>query len=380
LDNAAEIRKIYLEISGSKKDDNWYPFQVVCPKCGKIGTTIITAWDGNEVSYECRKDLVKWATGCGYKGGISPFDGNGKLPWKVEWPAKWQIMNTDIEGEGKDHAASGGARDVANSIFLKIFKKTPPYDIPYEFFLIGGAKMSSSKGQGATAYEMAEFLPVNLLRFLFTRTKYKKAIDFNPEGDTIPLLYDEFDRCLLEFNLNPKSDFGRAFYFSEIDPSFSSRGLKYLLRFSKIAYMLQMPKIDIFEYANKEKGSALTEIEKTEINNRIAIAKKWLEKFAPENYKFSIQDKLPAEARDLSLIQKEFLGKILDVIREKDWPGEGLHEKIHQIKEEMQISPRDAFSAIYLTFIGKDSGPQAGWLLASLDKKFVINRLKEVVN
>jgi len=55
-----------------------------------------------------------------------------------------------------------------------------------------------------------------------------------------------------------------------------------------------------------------------------------------------------------------------------------LHAKIHEIKNEMQIEPKQAFSAIYLSFLGKDSGPQAGWLLASLDQKFVINRLKEV--
>jgi lysyl-tRNA synthetase class 1 len=44
----------------------------------------------------------------------------------------------------------------------------------------------------------------------------------------------------------------------------------------------------------------------------------------------------------------------------------------------MGISPKDAFSAIYLSILGKDSGPQAGWLLASLDKEFVVKRLKEV--
>ena len=58
--------------------------------------------------------------------------------------------------------------------------------------------------------------------------------------------------------------------------------------------------------------------------------------------------------------------------------GEELHEQIHEIKTEMGIPPRDAFCAIYKTFLGKDSGPQAGWLLASLDRDFVIKRLKEI--
>jgi heme O synthase-like polyprenyltransferase len=43
-----------------------------------------------------------------------------------------------------------------------------------------------------------------------------------------------------------------------------------------------------------------------------------------------------------------------------------------------QLSPREAFGAIYRAFLGKDSGPQAGWLLAALDRRFVLGRLTEV--
>jgi lysyl-tRNA synthetase class 1 len=45
----------------------------------------------------------------------------------------------------------------------------------------------------------------------------------------------------------------------------------------------------------------------------------------------------------------------------------------------MEISPQEAFSAIYLSFLGKESGPQAGWLLASLEHEFVVTRLTEMV-
>jgi lysyl-tRNA synthetase class 1 len=146
----------------------------------------------------------------------------------------------------------------------------------------------------------------------------------------------------------------------------------------------------VFEYAEKEKarlltpersdggqGSALSEIEKQEIENRIEIAKKWLEKLAPENYKFNIQENLPEKAKNLSTEQKEFLKKISEAISAKDFSGEDLHHKIHEIKSQLKIDPKVAFSSIYIVFIGKDSGPQAGWLLVSLDKNFVIKRLEE---
>ena len=38
---------------------------------------------------------------------------------------------------------------------------------------------------------------------------------------------------------------------------------------------------------------------------------------------------------------------------------------------------RDAFAALYLAFLGRINGPRAGWLLASLDRAFVIQRLRD---
>jgi len=381
LDNAEEIKKIYKEISGSDKGADWLPLQVVCPKCGKIGTTKVTGWDGKFVKFSCQENLVEWAKGCGYSGEISPFSSNAKLPWKVEWPAKWFVFGTDIEGEGKDHFAAGGSRDVANAIFKEVFKKTPPYDIRYEHFLVGGAKMSSSKGVGVTAKDIADVLPANILRFLFSRTKYKRTIDFQPEGEAIPLLYDEYDRSSDSFLKDPKSDLGGAFYYSEINPNQAQP--KYNLRFSKVAHLTNGGfKYGPQEYAQEEKGSELSDLEKKELESRIETAKKWLDLFAPESYKISIAlNSIPGAAKNLTAQQKEFLQKLAQVFGSKDkWSGEDLHKEIHNLKNDMKIAPKDAFSAIYLIFIGKDSGPQAGWFLASLDKNFVLKRLKEVIN
>ncbi len=377
LDQADKVRLAYKEISGSDKGEDWYPLQVVCPNCGKIGTTRVNAWDGKVVEFECMEDMVDWAQGCGHKGKISPFDGNAKLPYKAEWPSKWNFMNIDIEGAGKDHSSSGGTREVANRIYKEVFEKNSPYDIPYEFFLIGGKKMKSSAGSGATAKDMASLLPTNILRFLMVRTKAKRAIEFDPEGDTIPLLYDEYDRCAQEYLKNSDSDLKQAFIFTEVDVQKDIPS--YVLRFSKISNFLQMPRVDIIKYAEDEKDSALNDTEKQEIENRIDVAKKWLENYAPDSVKFTVQETLPDLAKNLNDGQKEFLNKIADAMSAQEkYTGEDLHSKIHDIKNEMAIAPKDAFSAIYLSFIGKDSGPQAGWLLASLDKDFVIKRLKEV--
>lgn len=85
LQNAAIVRRVYKEVSNSHRPDNWYPFQVICEQCGRIGTTEVTGYHGKEVVYKCRSDLVAWARGCNYSGRVSPFDGHGKLLFKLDF-------------------------------------------------------------------------------------------------------------------------------------------------------------------------------------------------------------------------------------------------------------------------------------------------------
>jgi len=71
---------------------------------------------------------------------------------------------------------------------------------------------------------------------------------------------------------------------------------------------------------------------------------------------------------------------ILEYIQSQEkLDGQELHTKLHDIKKETGINPKDLFSAIYLSFLGKVSGPKAGWFLSVLDRKFLERRLEEVI-
>ena len=54
LDKAALVREIYRRVANVQHPDTWHPLNVVCENCGRIGTTIVTQWDGERVFYECR--------------------------------------------------------------------------------------------------------------------------------------------------------------------------------------------------------------------------------------------------------------------------------------------------------------------------------------
>ena len=108
LRNSDKVRRVYKEVSNSDRPAHWYPFQVICEKCGAIATTEVYDYDGKEVSYRCLPTKVvntklNLGRGCGHEGKVSPFDGRGKLPWKLEWVAKWVAFPVTIEGAGKDH-------------------------------------------------------------------------------------------------------------------------------------------------------------------------------------------------------------------------------------------------------------------------------------
>lgn len=379
LEGAESIRRIYKEVSGSERQDNWLPLNVLCPTCGKLSTTKATDFDGETVMVNCYPSAVEWTVGCGFEGRVSPFGGKAKLPWKAEWPAKWKVVGVDVEGGGKDHSTRGGSRDVANRISKEVFHYEPPFDIPYEFILIGGKKMSSSKGRGSSAREIADLVPAKIFRLAILSKDFNQAVNFDPEGDTIPVLYDLYDKLAEGYTSGVEDDYARLFELSHVAPPPRDSIPAFLLRFSQVAFITQMPHLDVFVEAAALNGSALTQSEKDELAERVVYAKKWLELCAPEKFIFTLQETLPEVARAMSPVQKKALKALAAFISGYvGMPsGEELHATLHGLKDSEPIAPGELFSAIYLAFLGKPQGPKAGWFLSVLEKDFVLKRLEE---
>lgn len=362
LDNAEKIQDIYHRVSGSdKKAIGWLPFQVICEKCGKLGTTKVFAWDGEKVSYKCEPSLVKWAKGCGHEGRISPFGGTGKLPWKVDWPAHWKVIGITVEGAGKDHASKGGSYDIAMVLCEEVFDYPKPFRLPYEFILIGGQKMSSSKGLGLKAHDLVKILPPSVARFLFARNGIKSQSNFDPrERTSIPNLFDDYQKAADAYFSKGDKDSARAFELSQIGEAQKPPAI----RFSVLTQWVQMPNME-------------EEIKKEGLEEWAEYARVWVEKFAPVEDKFTVKKQLPAQAEGLSKEQKEFLKKLAGELDRK-WKAEEFQSRIYDLGKEMGLNGKQAFTAIYTSLIGKDHGPKAGWLILSLDKEFVKKRFNEL--
>ncbi len=376
LDKAAVIRTVYEETYKKKLPPDWHPFQLVCPKCGKESTTRVTGWDGEKVTFHCREDAVPWTRGCGASGAVSPLSGDGKfvgkLPWKVEWPVKWKVIGVTIEGAGKDHMSAGGSHDIAKLICERVLKHPVPYPVAYEFFLIGGKKMSSSKGLGSSAKEVSDMMPPHLLRFLFARTDYKQAIEFDPVGTlAIPDLFDEYDRCWVAYNTGSDENLARTFEMSQIDKAPKKTSKLFLPRFRDIANYTQLPNVDLAKKFEGADSDILAE--------RIKYAKLWIQKYAPSEFQLAMHPTLPKEAGTFNAKQKEFLKAVIALVN-KENDAEKLHIALYDQTKTLDIRPKDAYSAIYLAFLGKTHGPKAAWFLLQYPKEIVIKRLTEASN
>lgn len=365
LDNSETIREIYRQMYKKEIASDWYPFQVYCESCGKVSTTKVYDWDGVLVHYRCAIDAVKWTKGCGYEGKTSPFSDKhgmkGKMPWKVEWPAKWQAIGVTVEGAGKDHMSSGGSHDLAKLVCERVLHYPVPYPVSYEFMLIGGKKMSSSKGQGFAAGDILKILPPELARFLIVKMDIRQQTNFDPsEKDTIPRLFDEYQRAADAYFHKTDEELARVFELSQVNEIKKPPAI----RFSMLAQWVQMPNMQ-------------DAIKKENLEEWAKYARFWIENYAPESEKFLVQAHLPEQAKSLSDKQKNYLHKIADELK-KDWEPEDFQKEMYEWGKDLGLSSKETFSAIYTALLGKDYGPRAAWLILSLDRNFIINRFSTV--
>ena len=308
---------------------------------------------------------------------MSPLNGNGKLPWKLEWCAKWVTFPVTLEGAGRDHSSKGGSRDVASACVKEIFGIEPPLNCPYEFFLVGGAKMSSSRGVGATSRDMADFLPPEVLRYLMIRTQPKQPVNFEPTEVHILKAFNEFDRAKNRYYNDPniKPDDKRVYELSQVTPE----GDYWAADFQLVAALIQMPHLDAIKELEKRKGTPFTELERKHLDLRIRAATYWLEHFATEEEKTKLQETLPARASELSAARSAVFStssrKVCPMRRGRTKPCRSPSSTPRGSRPSTSPAPSRRSTAC-CSIANRD--PRRAILLSFLDREFVINRLGEV--
>ena len=298
LDRAALVREIYRRVANVQHPDDWHPLGVVCPTCGKIGTTIVTKWDGEKVFFECRADLVTWARGCGTSGWISRSAAPPSCPGTSSGPPSGRSSASRSSRAARTSRppaarATGATRSPARSS-----SASRRSTCPTSSSTSAARRCRPRRARAPRPHTIAEVIPPEQLRFLFLRPRPNNAIEFDPDGtDAIPRLFDEFDRVAdaaagreVKGTLPPSPErlFGYALLATE-PAAVAERAAAFRLAFAHVAFLIQQPAVDVASTAVAEKGSPLTPLEAELLTERATAARRWLDTYAPEEARVAVR-------------------------------------------------------------------------------------------
>jgi lysyl-tRNA synthetase, class I len=370
LEKADEIKKILEEVSGRKLDQQFSPIQIV---------------EGDYIKnrqFVSINKLAKTVTYIDDKGKEQEqkYDsGKVKLNWRIDWPARWFLLGVNVEPFGRDHATKGGSYDTGEVIVKKVFGATPPLPVPYNFINKTGdtKKMSKSAGDTFTAAELLNLLPSELVWFFLLRYSPDKLLFFDA-GPTFIKLYDDYKELLAK---SDKSDDDKyllnACLQGKETSSVSRVPFSHLVASYQASLKDASKSLDVIKRTEHGK---VAEYDADKIKEELKFIDAWLEKSAPEEVKFSVAQSV--EQSEFNDSQKQFLSELAKEIAKapKDADGEWFHEAIYRVKEANELEPAEIFKTLYQALINKDSGPRAGWFLATLANlrsvDWLVKRLK----
>ena len=354
FENVERIKEIFNEYRREPLADDWLPYNPICEECGRVNTTEAYDFDGDIVKYRCE---------CGHDGEMDIKSGNGKLTWRVEWAARWKIFGTTCEPFGKDHAASGGSYDVSSVISEEIFDYPAPYPVPYEWITLDGEAMSKSHGVFFAPDEWLKIGPAESLHYYLFRSKPMKAKDFSPKMPYLDFI-DQFDTV-------------EKVFYDEVEAPSEKEERKFKEIYEIVIFEILKRNSQLTKsFEDKEFGD-LTETEMAQYRERVDNVIYWLDNYAPKFVKFQVQEKSVPKL-PLTEEQDKFLADLADLMENTEFSDAAeLHDAMYEILEGQGLKPQKGFQAIYKMILGQKQGPRAASFLLSLDKDFVVKRLRK---
>lgn len=375
LENSEKIRTIIEEISKRTLPKKWLPFNILCKKCNRITTTQPILYQYPIIEYNCN---------CGFEGEVDIRQaGIGKLPWRIDWPARWKILQVTFEPCGKDHTTVGGSRDTSKKIVEEVYNYPHPGLLAYEFILLKGkGAMHSSKGTALSSEEMLQMTPPEVLRFLLMKNQPERHITFDTGLGLLTLVdeYDKIERAYFgEEEVKGMKDLNKIYELSQ--PYHIPKTKPYQLPYRHLVTLVQIaktwPQLKKILLRTNQIPSELSKEDENNLKQRVEHVQYWLSAFAPDMVKFSIKKKMPKI--DLTTEQKKFLACFNQIIQNISWDPESIHSTIYETAKQSNIDIKTAFFAFYKIILGQENGPRAGFFLSNIDKDFVSERITEAI-
>ncbi|RKX77574.1 MAG: lysine--tRNA ligase [Spirochaetes bacterium] len=373
LEKRETIRKILNEHRTSPLPHDWWPLSVFCTSCQR-DTTKMLNWDGEwEITYSCNS--------CGNRQNLDIRKTSSvKLPWRVDWPMRWDFEDVDFEPAGKDHHSEGGSFDTAKKIVTAVYEHSPPVTFQYDFLSIKGrgGKISSSTGDVVSLKDVLAIYQPQVIRYLFagTRPNTEFAISFDLD---VLKIYEDYDRCeriyfgLEKIGEKREAKEKRIYELSQIGEP--PGRIPYQVPFRHLCNLVQIHVGDVEAVVEGFKG--IVDDEKDYIRARARCAWNWINLYAPDEFKFLLkgEDDKPIETDDtgrkvLSLFKNEVIEKL------DSCDDQSLSKVLFDTARKSGLKTGDFFKYIYQALIGKDRGPRLANFLLAAGKEKIEKALK----
>ncbi len=368
LQERDKIAGILESVSSRQVDRDWQPIQIL----DQTNQSLRTA---KFLSFNESTKKVRYLGSDGKEYDASIDKGEVKLDWRCDWPARWQIYGVQVEGFGREHATKGGSYDTGKMIIEQVYGGKAPVAVPYEFINLKGEtkKMSSSVGNLVTITDALKIIPPEILRYFTFKSRPERQLAFDT-GLGLYSLVDEYAKTEIESLAGLKPEYERAWQVARLtgDQHTVSR-----VPFSHLVTSWQAARGDktgVYDILDRTGFGGVVKDQQAVITRQLDYVKNWLKNFAPDNVKFTIQDDL--SKLELSKEQKTFLDSLAPAIDGSDFSAQAIHDIIYQVATTVELKPAAAFGLLYQLFLGQERGPKLGFFLSSLDKEFVIKRLK----
>lgn len=372
------IREILDKYREEPLPKSWYPLNVFCEKCGTDNTKVLD-YDGEyTISYECD---------CGFSDKID-FRKKGitKLSWRADWCARQYYEKVDFEPAGKEHYAQpGGSRITANEIYEAIYEGKHPIDLKYDFITVKGegGKMSSSLGNVITLKECLEVYEPEIVRYLFasTRPNVEFAISFDLDVIKIYEDYDKTERIYFdEESVEDKKDYlkqKRIYELSQVEKI--PKKMPFQPPFRHLTNLVQVYEGDVKKVVEGYKTFIKTDFDKKRLSTRALCAWNWIQKYAPDDMKFNVHEKVSDAIKEkLNDDQKKAIKVLVERLKKNKYDEGSLFEEFYNICNGLKIDNKIFFKGVYLALIGKERGPKLAGFILTLGVKKVVNLLEDV--
>ena len=253
-----------------------------------------------------------------------------------------------------------------------------PVPIFYEHIMIDGEKMSASVGNVVYPKDWLEVAPANVLRFFYNK-KIMKTRSFS--FSELSKLYDDYDMHARVYsgaqemqNEKERVHMKRLYEISQV----GALEIPSPLPFSHASMVSQIFTDDESVVASLKRSGHYLEDCHEQITRRLSLARNWAKKYAPEESRINLDINVEKTKEELDDSQKTFLLELADWLLEKDRTSDEIHEHIYATAKGMDVPLKNAFAAIYMAIMGTKRGPRASTFIASLDKKWVVERFRSL--